>query len=294
MLLAGSADPGEPAAADEQALRAAVRSARPDDSRRVRLQATLAAHWRDTGRYREAGLLFRLTLPSAERLAGPDAPVVGRVCNEWGLWAKYTGRFDLAQRLYLRALAIFAAHAGPASEAVAGICHNLGGLAHVRGDALEGEEWARRSCEILAIRWGADHPVVAADRVAWAALLVDCGQTEFAEHVLFEALATLRAHRGPRGRDVAVALNNLAVIRARRGDLRTAEAQCRQALVMIDRLLGPGHPESAPFLLNLGRLRADAGDDAGAAAAYTRAIDALGPHVALEHPYLRAARAGIR
>jgi hypothetical protein len=166
MLLAGSPDPAGPAAADEAALRAAVRSCRLDDSRRVRLQATLAAHWRDTGRFREAGLLFRLTLPSAERLAGQDAPVVGRICNEWGLWAKYTGRFDLARRLYLRALEIFAV-ASPASEAVAGICHNLGGLAHVRGDAVEGQEWTRRSCEILAVRWGADHPVVAADRVAW-------------------------------------------------------------------------------------------------------------------------------
>jgi tetratricopeptide (TPR) repeat protein len=280
--------------ADELALRAAVRSARLDDSRRVRLQATLAAHWRDTGRYREAGLLFRLTLPSAERLAGPDTPVVGRICNEWGLWARYTGRFDLARRLYLRALEIFAAHTGPASEAVAGIYHNLGGLAHVQGDAVEGEEWARRSCEVLATRWGVDHPAVAADRVAWAALLIDRGQVQFAEQVLVEALATLRVHKGPWGRDVAVALNNLATIHARRGHLRTAEAQCRQALLMVDRLIGPGHPESAPFLVNLGHLLACAGDRDGANAAYTRAIGALGPDVVLEHPHLLAARAGIR
>jgi hypothetical protein len=154
--------------------------------------------------------------------------------------------FALAKRLYLRALAIFEAHAGPASAVVAGICHNLSGLAHARGDAVEGEPWARRSCEILATRWGADHPAVAADRVAWAALLVDCGQIEYAEQILIEALATLRAHQGPWDRDVAVALNNLATIHARRSDLHTAETHCRQALLIVDRLLGPGHPESAP------------------------------------------------
>jgi tetratricopeptide (TPR) repeat protein len=279
---------------DEPALRTAVRSARLDHLRRVRLQATLAAHWRDAGRYREAGLLFRLTLPTAERLAGPHTPLVGRICNEWGLWARYTGRFALARGLYLRALAIFAAHAGPASDAVAGICHNLGGLAHVQGDTEEGEAWARRSCEILAGCWGAGHPAVAADRVAWAALLVDRGQIELAERVLVEALAVLRAHPESWDRDVAVALNNLATIHARRGDRRTAETQCRQALLMIDRRLGPGHPESAPFLVNLGHLLAAAGEHGEARAAYLRAVDALGPDVTLEHPYRLAARAGIR
>ena len=124
---------------------------------------------------------------------------------------KYTGRFDDAARLYDRALAI--AEAAGDDRLVATICHNLGGLAHARGDAALGVPWARRSITVRA-PFG-DPMALAADRGALAGLLIDLGDLDEAADNLHTARETFEAH----GEDLEVAIvdGNLATGRAGMG-----------------------------------------------------------------------------
>ncbi|MZE54309.1 tetratricopeptide repeat protein, partial [Streptomyces sp. SID5770] len=54
--------------------------------------------------------------------------------------------------------------------------------------------------------------------------------------------------------DIAATLHNLAAIAHRRGDLQTAHDHYTRALAIKDKVLGPGHPECAITLINLGAL----------------------------------------
>src|SRR5947208_50712 len=85
---------------------------------------------------------------------------------------KYDGSFDEGEAAYRRALAILDRVLGPESLDSAAILHNLGGLAHARGDYAAGEAPARRAYEMWQAAAGPDHPRVAAEAAALAGALV--------------------------------------------------------------------------------------------------------------------------
>jgi tetratricopeptide (TPR) repeat protein len=93
------------------------------------------------------------------------------------------------------------------------------------------------------------------------------------EQLLRESLGMLRRLLGEKHRDVAEALNNLAVVQQRRGDLTGAEATFRQALAMQRELLGEVHPDVANTLNNLAFLIDEKGDVRGAIATESQALD---------------------
>ncbi len=196
---------------------------------------------------------------------------------------KYTGRFADAEALYRRALSI--AEATGEARPAAGICHNLGGLAHARGDAAAGIPWARRS---VAIREQLDEPpALAADRGALAGLLIEVGELGEAVELLDAARAVFVAHLGAEDYEVAVIDGNLATIALRRNDLPTAERRARAALAGKEHRLGRTHPELAVTLTTLGTVRRRRGDAAGAVELHRRALEALTPAVEPEHPLLQ-------
>ncbi|HEY6422070.1 MAG TPA: tetratricopeptide repeat protein [Pseudonocardiaceae bacterium] len=256
---------------------------------RLRHQVAVARRWRQGGDYRQAGLLLTLTLSAAEAQFGGCAELVAEICNELGVLGKYTGRFEQAETFYRRALHIYQDTTGVDSDAVATIYHNLGGIAHARGRYRLGEPLARRAVEIRTRLHGPDHPVVAADAAAWAALLVGCGRLDEAEVQLCRALPTLRHEDYER----AVTAHNLAALVHHRNDLHNAILGYTEALRLKERVLGANHPDLAITLVNLagafGRL-----DQLDAARSrYTRAVSILSPVVESDHPTLVAARTGL-
>ncbi|WP_157740183.1 tetratricopeptide repeat protein [Micromonospora auratinigra] len=273
--------------------RAAVARHRYDPADRARQQIDVARRWRQQGDYRRAGLLLALTMPTVEEHCGRESLDVAQLCNEWAVVGKYAGDFDLSEKLYLRALAIFRHRYGACHNTVATVLHNLGGLAHARGAHAEGEPYAALSVRIRTSILGPGHPLVGADRAAWAALLVGCGRADEAEEQLLRALAIFRAHHGGRSYEVASALHNLAAVQHRRGRLEEAIDEYREALLLKRRLLGPRHPDLAVTLVNLAAALCRHGDLSAARHHFALARSILGPQVSPDHPTLVAAVQGI-
>ncbi|GAA1001781.1 hypothetical protein GCM10009555_106920 [Acrocarpospora macrocephala] len=258
-------------------------------------QVNQAAHWERLGDYRRAGLILSAALDSAESQEKQNPLIVARICNRLGVLGKYTGQFQLSEAYYLRALEICQSVYGGEHDSVAGIYHNLAGLAHAKGDYEIGDSWARKGIDIRTRLLGPGHPSVVADIGAWAALLYGCGRLDDAEAELRYAVKMVQ-RRNCHGRDaadLATHLHNLAAVRQCRGDLVAAIDGYRHALTLMEDLRGPDHPDLATTLVNLASscIRLNRADEA--LEYYRRAIDILGPQVEEGHPTLLAAKNGI-
>ena len=96
----------------------------------------------------EPNRYLREALVVAEESLGDSDPDVVTALNALGILHKYTGRFDEADAFYERAIRL-AERVNPDDQSLlATLFHNIGGLAHARGDHAAGEAPARRSVEL--------------------------------------------------------------------------------------------------------------------------------------------------
>jgi len=253
-----------------------------DDATRARARNAEGEAARKAGDWIRAAAAHTGALELAEAAFG-ESTESAAVAQNLAVVFKYTGRFDDAEALYLRALSI--AEAADDQRLVAVICHNLGGLAHARGDHAQGIPWARRSIEVRA---RLDDPVaLAGDRGALAGLLIDAGEHDEARDLLHAARAVFAEHLGEEDYEVAVVDGNLATIALARGDLVEADLRARACLAGKERHLGDDHPELAVTLTTLGTIRRRQGDAAHAVALHRRARAVLAGAVDPDHPLLR-------
>lgn len=252
------------------------------DSARVRLLTADGELARQRGLWGRAVDAHLRAVALAETTFGESLEAAAAAQN-LALTFKYTGRFDDAEALYRRALTI-AESAGDA-HLVGVICHNLGGLAHARGDSTAGIPWARRS---ITVHEQLGEPLtLARDRGALAGLLIEAGELDEATELLEAARAVFVTHLGEDDYEVAVVDGNLAAIALRRNDLATAERRACAALAGKERRLGSAHPELAVTLTTLGTVRRRRGDAAGAVELHRRALEVLTPAVEPGHPLER-------
>lgn len=285
---AGEALEGEGDDRDE----AAIDPGTLDDLTRLTIRASVARAdvVRKRGRLEEAAVASRAALAEAERRLPSDDLLVAEALNALGVICKFAGRFDDAEPLYRRALAIVE-NGGGGPDHVATLLHNLGGLAHSRGDFATGEPLARRSIEVRQSAWGAAHPAVAADREAWGGLLEGLGRLAEAEQAYRESLAVFEATLGPQSLEAASSLSALASVQHSLGRHDEALASYLRALAIREAKLPPSHYDLGITLNNLGMLLDELGRRADARSAVRRAhailLAALGP----DHPHTRAAAA---
>ena len=180
------------------------------------------------------------------------------------------------------------ATAGPGDVQAAALHHNLGGLAHSRGEAAAGLWHARRAVQIRRAALGDDHPDVAADQGAYAAILQDLGRLEEAEQMLREAQGTFTRAYGPGHLEVGIARTSLGAVLHQAGRLDEAEAEYRAGLAIRERQSGAGHPELAATLVNLGSVLAQRGETGQARRLYLRALRLLDGQVSQAHPTRQA------
>jgi len=202
-------------------------------------------------------------------------------CNDLGLLYKATGRYDDAQVQYEEALAVLRGAGRLDAIRQAGLYHNLAGIEHARRRFERGVALGREGLALRRQALGPDHPLVAEDMAALAAILEGCGQYGEADRLYRDALRIFTAKYRPGHFSVAVVLNNLGTLRYREERFEDAEDFLRQALDAKRRLFGRHHPEFATTLTNLARVWGRTGRTAEATSACNEAfrvfLRALGP-----------------
>jgi tetratricopeptide (TPR) repeat protein len=248
---------------------------------------------RMVGRYVAAAATFQRALVVAQRAFGPESPEVAGVLNDLGMTFKFAGRFDEAETAYAQALTIVESQPDPDPDDLASLYHNLGGLAHAVGEHERAEPLARRSIELRERIAGPRAVAVLLDRSAYAAILDALQRPVEAAATIRDLLDDLVVALGSDHPEVGVALNNLAAIVQRRGDLGEAEALYRRVVAINESRFGAGSARLAVPLNNLATVlrKQDRLDEAERL--YRRALALLEAEVAPEHPNLRVVRANL-
>jgi tetratricopeptide (TPR) repeat protein len=250
----------------------------------------LGSAQRARGHYREAERTFARALANAFAAFGNATLEVAELQNDLGMTYKYLGRFAEAEAAYALARAILEGLPDADPEDLAALFHNLGGLAHARGDLETAEPLARRAVEIRSASVGPRAPATLLDRSAHAAILAGLGRADDAEASIQDLLGDLEAVLGSEHPEVAIALNNLAAILQTRGALVEAESIYRRVIAIKGAQLGLDSATLAVPLNNLATVLRAQGRPAEAAALYDRATTLLEGMVRDDHPNLLAIR----
>ena len=170
--------------------------------------------------------------------------------NDRGLRYKAAGRYCEARRCYERARALLLLTIPPDHDALATIHHNLGGIDYALGAFASGELTARKG---IALRLGqrSSSRMLASDLIALAALVDAQDRSEEGERLYLAGLTLLRLEPVPDRAEIAVALNGLGVLYARRGRRRAAIRRLRRSARIKRELLGPAHPSLVLTIRNL-------------------------------------------
>jgi tetratricopeptide (TPR) repeat protein len=243
---------------------------------------------RERGQYLEAEALYEQTLVVAETCLEKNDLELANLFNDAAVLYKYVARLDDARRLYLRASRILKANFGHRNHALASIYHNMGGLEHARGRYARAEVFARHSAAIREKSCGPEHPDVAADSAALAAILEGQGKYEEAESLYKRALSVFEKQMGPEHYEIAVNLNNLGSLNYALKRIDDSERFFRRASAMKEKLLGPEHPEVAVTLNNLAIVCQSRGKHEEAENLYKRCLCILKKVLRPDHPKITA------
>jgi tetratricopeptide (TPR) repeat protein len=251
----------------------------------VQILLNTSAALRGMGEYREA----RRCATKALAIAG-GGEGVALAHNELGMIGKFAGRFADAERHYRAAVPLYRKLYGARSREMARLLHNLGGLAHARGDFAGGEPLARRAVSIAKARLPANDPERLAHEVAHAALLDGLDRQAESAPIYRRAFAVYSRTLGPRHLETLATLHNLAAAEHSLGRRAVALRLHRRSAKLHAELLGPSHPDTALALFNLAVIELDASPREALAHA-RRALVAFRQRLGARHPHTRAAEA---
>jgi tetratricopeptide (TPR) repeat protein len=206
-----------------------------------------------------------------------------------GVACKFAGRYEEAAAAYARALPVAEALVESDPQLLATLLHNLGGLAHSRGDDASAELLARRGLTLRESCCGPEDAAVAADAAALAAILEGLERFEAAEALYRRALAIWEAEGDDY--EMGMTLNGLAAVIRFSGRALEAEPLFRRALRLLEDDRGAGHPDTATVRNNLAMLLNATGRADVALSLLETALGDLEAMVGTEHPATRDVRA---
>jgi tetratricopeptide (TPR) repeat protein len=262
-----------------------------DDSLTLWCQAQerLAGLERLAGDFAGAAARLRAVLDRASAGLGENSLAVVSAANSLGVVCKHASDLDAADAAYRRAEAAAAGLPEPDPLLEAALLHNLGGLAHSRGDPATGIPLAERGAALRTKTLGPGHPDVARDLNALGALYQLAGRYADAERSYHEALAAFEDAYGPDHLEAGMTCANLAVLHSDEGDFARAESLGRRSLDIFTRVLGERDAEVGLTLLNLAAAVAGQGRTAEAADLAASAADILADRLPPGHPHRLAA-----
>jgi len=210
---------------------------------RARLHFNVGRVLHVQGRYAEAAEQHQEALGLLERTLGLESLELADVLLKMSQarMAQHQGAEALA--LAERALALRQRALGPEHPETGMALSELAEVRWYRNEFAEAEQRAVQALEILERSLGAEHPglVSALNTLATARLFLR-QKAESVLPLLERALHLMESSGGPENSDTAVLVNNIGTALGRAGRLAEAEKHMTDALVRIERKLGPDHP----------------------------------------------------
>jgi eukaryotic-like serine/threonine-protein kinase len=206
---------------------------------------------------------------------------------------QHLGRYERAQPLLERALALRRGIFGDANAVVAESLHHLARLHHARGELDAAEALFRQALHTQRQLRGDEHVQAARVLAGLAVVHRDRGEHAHAESLGREVLEMRRRILGEEHPEVAESLHALAEVLRRDGRYTDARPLFRQALALRERLLGDGHPAVAETLYSLAVLLQQHGDVSEVESLYRRALAIYRTSFGTEHPAIAAATSNL-
>lgn len=256
-----------------QALADARGTAMPPASQ-VRALRSLGRLRSDQGRHDEAEPLLRDALARMRAVYGTRHAEVAATLDDLGLVRFRRGDVEGAERIYRDALAMRRALFGNEHADVADSLDALGLALRQRGGYAAAEPLHSEALALRRRLLPAGHPDLARGMSDLALVRTDLGEFDSAEALYREAKGLLVQAYGARHPHVATVSNNLARLLQVQRRFDEALPLLREALAIRIESLGERHETVALAHNDLGLTLAESGDDAGAEAAYARALAA--------------------
>jgi tetratricopeptide (TPR) repeat protein len=231
---------------------AAINRLGGDPVLRARLHFNVGRVLHVQGRYAEAAEQHHEAMGLLERTLGLDSLELADVLLKMSQARMAQQQGAEALNLAERALALRQRALGPEHPESGLALADLAEVRSYRGEHAEAEQRASQALELLEHSLGPEHPglVSALNTVALSRLSLR-QKPESVLPLLERALRLVESSGGPENSDTAVLVNNIGTTLGRAGRLPEAEKHLNDALVRMERKLGPDHPTLVIVLFGL-------------------------------------------
>ena len=216
-----------------------------------------------------------------------DQPTVqATMMDVMGRVYRNRGRYDEAETLLERALAIRKKVLTPPHEDLAESLTSLGVLLHYQRRFDAAAPLYRETLAMRRALHGPTHEDIASALNNLGALFHHQGQLDSAEVYYRDALTMRRKLAPADDPDLAVNISNVAMVRKYQGDYAAADSLLREALAIQQSAFGKNHPDVATTLNNLGTTLLEKGEDAAATEILREALAVRRTVLGDEHPLI--------
>jgi non-specific serine/threonine protein kinase/serine/threonine-protein kinase len=213
-----------------------------EDARTMQTKGWLAHAFVTQGRSERAEPLLREIVQDARRIYGPAHVQVASRLNDLGnAVSDDPGRRAEAERIYLEAVDLLRAHAGPHHPELGTTLNNVCTLYNMWREWEKARAACTESAEIRAQALGPDHPDTAGARLGIALALNKLGRYTDAERTLRGVVDTLRRELGAGHWRTANAETYLGVVLTNLGRYDEAGTRLRSAERTLVATLGADH-----------------------------------------------------
>ncbi|CAM9324990.1 unnamed protein product [Ectocarpus sp. 13 AM-2016] len=209
---------------------------------------------------------------------------VGCVFSALSISITFQGKYDEAESLYVRTLAILEKIYDPDHPDVATGLNNWAQFLRDQGKYEEAEPLYVRSLAIHEKVYGTDHPAVASGLNNWAEFLRHQVRGMHIRILNLAATSTREKAPGQWHPNMAKSIDNRAGLLNVCGKYEAAVPVYIRSLAIHERVYGPGHPEVATALNNWAGLLRDAGKYDQAEPLYQRAQETMEKSMGRDHP----------
>ncbi len=233
----------------------------------------LSEVFRLQGQFEDAWRQAVKALWARRRAVGRKHPLVAQSWSNLATIRFDAGRYQAAESLFKRALAIRQAHSQSHPALHAATLRSLAEVAKAAGRSYEAETIYRQAAEIYEKAFGPNDPQLALTLTFLGRLHIDCGQHGSAQQVLARAVEIQNGRGDVRDAAAALTFNTYGNLHAARNNFEQAEAFYGRALNIQRDVLGGDHPDVAATLVLFGDATLTRGDHGAAEKSYRKALE---------------------